>query len=123
MHFWGSFIFINGIFGPMFYQGLAGVSRRLYDGGMQYAHAKAAAQSTNPFMSISAWLLLVAQLPFILNFFKTHSMGRARWRESVGSDDARVGGSELASAQSRQLRSDAGRLPRAVRVQRARSAG
>ncbi|GAC1395031.1 MAG: cytochrome c oxidase subunit I [Thermoanaerobaculia bacterium] len=71
MHFWGSFIFINGIFAPMFYQGLAGVSRRLYDGGLQYAHAKAAAASTNPFMSISAWGLLIAQLPFIFNFFKS----------------------------------------------------
>ena len=75
MHFWGSFIFINGIFGPMFYQGLAGVSRRLYDGGIQYAHAKAAAQATNPFMSISAFCLLVAQLPFILNFFKSMKWG------------------------------------------------
>src|SRR6266568_634431 len=61
VHFWLSFIFINGIFGPMFYQGLAGVSRRLYDGGIQYAHAKAAAESTNPFMSVCAIGLLVAQ--------------------------------------------------------------
>lgn len=75
MHFWGSFIFINGIFGPMFYQGLAGVSRRLYDGGVQYHHAKAAAEATNPFMSISAFLLLIAQLPFILNFFKSMKWG------------------------------------------------
>jgi cytochrome c oxidase subunit 1 len=75
VHFWFSFIFINGIFFPMFYQGLAGVSRRLYDGGIQYAHAKAAAQATNPFMSICAWLLLVAQLPFILNFFKSIKWG------------------------------------------------
>jgi cytochrome c oxidase subunit 1 len=75
LHFWGSFIFINGIFGPMFYQGLAGVSRRLYDGGLQYAHAKAAASATNPFMSICAFGLLVAQLPFILNFFKSMKWG------------------------------------------------
>jgi cytochrome c oxidase subunit 1 len=69
VHFWGSLIFINGIFFPMFIQGLAGVSRRLYDGGIQYAHAKAAAESTNPFMSVSAFLLLAAQVPFIINFF------------------------------------------------------
>src|SRR5712691_511337 len=81
LHFWGSFLFINGVFMPMFYQGLAGVSRRLYDGGIQYAHAKAAAESTNPFMSVSALLLLVAQLPFILNFFKS-----IWWGERVSSN-------------------------------------
>ena len=69
VHFWGSFLCINGIFFPMFAQGLAGVSRRLYDGGIQYAHAKAIAEQTNPFMSVSAIGLLVFQVPFILNFF------------------------------------------------------
>jgi cytochrome c oxidase subunit I len=69
VHFWLSFIFINGIFMPMFAQGLAGVSRRLYDGGAQYAHAKDIAASTNPFMSVCAIGLLVAQVPFIVNFF------------------------------------------------------
>ena len=69
IHFWGSFVCINGIFFPMFAQGLAGVSRRLYDGGIQYEHAKAIAAQTNPFMSISAVGLLIFQLPFIANFF------------------------------------------------------
>ncbi|GIS72628.1 MAG: hypothetical protein CM1200mP10_22050 [Candidatus Neomarinimicrobiota bacterium] len=32
LHFWPSLIFMNGIFMPMFIQGLAGVSRRLWDG-------------------------------------------------------------------------------------------
>ena len=67
IHFWGSFVCINGIFFPMFAQGLAGVSRRLYDGGIQYEHAKAIAAQTNPFMSISAVGLLIFQLPFIAN--------------------------------------------------------
>jgi cytochrome c oxidase subunit 1 len=69
IHFWGSFLCINGIFFPMFAQGLAGVSRRLYDGGIQYAHAKAIAEATNPFMSKAAIGLLICQLPFIINFF------------------------------------------------------
>ncbi len=69
IHFWISFVCINGIFFPMFAQGLAGVSRRLYDGGMQYQHAKQIAAQTNPFMSICAIGLLVAQVPFIINFF------------------------------------------------------
>src|SRR5258707_2382011 len=67
--FWGSFLGINGIFFPMFVQGLAGVSRRLYDGGLQYEHAKVIAAQTNPFMSLSAIGLLAFQLPFIANFF------------------------------------------------------
>jgi cytochrome c oxidase subunit 1 len=69
IHFWGSFVCINGIFFPMFAQGLAGVSRRLYDGGLQYEHAKTIASQTNPFMSMSAIGLLCFQLPFIVNFF------------------------------------------------------
>jgi len=68
LHFWTSFIFINGVFGPMFLQGLAGVSRRLYDGGVDYSHAQGVLQ-WNSFMSNSAFLLALAQLPFIFNFF------------------------------------------------------
>ncbi|HXG59094.1 MAG TPA: cbb3-type cytochrome c oxidase subunit I [Thermoanaerobaculia bacterium] len=68
VHFWLSLIFINGVFAPMFYQGLAGISRRLYDGGAQYAHANPAFKS-NVLMTVSAWCLLAAQVPFIVNFF------------------------------------------------------
>ena len=67
IHFFFSFVFINGVFMPMFFQGLAGVSRRLYD-PMQYAHAQPT-QPLNVFISISAWLLGLAQIPFIINFF------------------------------------------------------
>jgi cytochrome c oxidase subunit I len=80
IHFWGSLIFINGIFAPMFIQGLAGISRRLYDGGASYQHAHPALQ-TNIMMSYSAWLLLLFQLPFIYNFFKS-----IWWGERVGSN-------------------------------------
>ncbi len=68
IHFWLSLVFINGIFFPMFLQGLAGVSRRLYDGGAMYSHAQPVLH-WNPFMSYSAFLLLAAQVPFIVNFF------------------------------------------------------
>src|SRR5881398_6903 len=40
VHFAGSFIGMNGVFMPMFVQGMAGVSRRLYDGGASYLHAE-----------------------------------------------------------------------------------
>jgi cytochrome c oxidase subunit 1 len=75
LHFWPSLIFMNGIFMPMFIQGLAGVSRRLYDGGMQYAHAQEVLH-WNTFMSVSAWCLLLAQIPFIINFFMSIKKGR-----------------------------------------------
>ncbi|MGB5814951.1 MAG: cbb3-type cytochrome c oxidase subunit I [Thermoanaerobaculia bacterium] len=75
LHFWPSLIFMNGIFMPMFIQGLAGVSRRLYDGGMQYAHAQDVLH-WNTFMSVSAWCLLLAQIPFIINLFVSIKKGR-----------------------------------------------
>ncbi len=80
VHVWGSFIFMNGVFGPMFLQGLAGVSRRLYDGGAQYSHAQGVVQF-NQFMSYSAFLLFIAQLPFIFNFFWSMRRG-----EKVGNN-------------------------------------
>src|SRR4051812_11091288 len=68
IHFFGSFLCINGIFFPMFIQGLHGVNRRLYDGGASYAHA-APVLHWNQFMSYSAWGLMFFQLFFIINFF------------------------------------------------------
>ena len=55
---------------PMFLQGIAGVSRRLSDGGTTYAHA-AETIHYNEFMSWSAWLLGLAQIPFIINMIIT----------------------------------------------------
>jgi cytochrome c oxidase subunit 1 len=75
IHFWGSFIFLNAVFMPMFVQGLAGVSRRLYDGGQQYAHAQGVLW-LNEVMSVSAWLLGIAQIPFIINFFMSMRKGK-----------------------------------------------
>jgi len=37
VHFWLSLLFMNLIFQPMFAQGMAGMSRRMYDGGATYA--------------------------------------------------------------------------------------
>ena len=51
---------------PMFVTGLAGVSRRLWDGGESYAHAAGVFQ-LNELMSFSAWLLGGAQLFFVIN--------------------------------------------------------
>ena len=70
IHFLGSFIGMNVIFMPMFIQGLAGVSRRLADGGLTYAHAQDVL-GWNQVMSYGAWGLAIFQLPFIFNFFSS----------------------------------------------------
>jgi cytochrome c oxidase subunit 1 len=75
IHFAGSFICINGIFMPMFVLGLAGVNRRLYDGGMQYAHAQGVLH-LQVWMSYFAWGLGIFQLPFIWNVFASAKFGR-----------------------------------------------
>src|SRR3990172_5834562 len=75
LHFWGSFVFMNVIFMPMLLMRLAGVSRRLYDGGASYAHAQHVLP-WNEVSSIGAWCLALFQLPFIVNFFWSMFRGR-----------------------------------------------
>jgi len=70
LHFYPSFIFMNGIFFPMLIQGIAGVSRRLYDGGEYYEFSDSILQ-LNTLMTYSAFGLLLAQIPFIINFVWT----------------------------------------------------
>jgi cytochrome c oxidase subunit 1 len=67
IHFWGSLVCINIVFMPMFWQGMAGLSRRLYDPTL-YAHG-AAVQDLNVLISMGAWGLGFFQLFFIVNFF------------------------------------------------------
>jgi cytochrome c oxidase subunit 1 len=75
VHFWGSLVFINFVFMPMFIQGLAGVSRRLYDGGASYLHAQDVL-ILNKVISHSAYALAAVQLVFIINFFWSMFAGR-----------------------------------------------
>jgi cytochrome c oxidase subunit I len=76
LHFWPSLLFMNGIFLPMLVQGLAGVSRRLYDGGATYRHAQSTLE-LNPLMLYSAVGLAVAQVPFLVNLVLTLRQPRA----------------------------------------------
>ncbi len=94
VHFWSSLIFMNLIFLPMFAQGMAGMSRRMSDGGATYALANpdnadvtvGALSDTimglNVSISAAAWAMLVAQLPFIINLFWSVKHG-----EKVESDN------------------------------------
>ncbi len=75
IHFWGSFVCMNLIFFPMLIQGLAGVSRRLYDGGSQYAHAQNVLY-LNEWMSVGAWAMAIFQVVFIVNLFVSLRKGR-----------------------------------------------
>jgi cytochrome c oxidase subunit 1 len=70
VHFIFSFIFMNLFFMPMFFQGLAGMSRRLADGGLSYAHTQGVVHY-NDFMMYASWGLAIAQLPFIINIIMT----------------------------------------------------
>jgi cytochrome c oxidase subunit 1 len=74
LHFVTSFIAINMVFLPMFFQGMAGVSRRLYD-QTQYLHGLGVHDLT-VLSSWGAWLLGVAQLAFIVNFFMSVFAGK-----------------------------------------------
>jgi cytochrome c oxidase subunit 1 len=68
IHFWGSLVCMNVVFMPMFMVGLAGVSRRLWDGGATYDFAKPVLH-WNAVSSYGAWTMALFQLPFIFNFF------------------------------------------------------
>ena len=87
VHFWSSLIFMNLIFMPMFAQGMAGMSRRMSDGGATYAltnadNADAAGALSDTIMglnvsiSAAAWAMLLAQIPFIVNLFWSVKYGK-----------------------------------------------
>ncbi len=94
VHFWGSLILMNLIFMPMFAQGMAGMSRRMSDGGATYSLANPdnadvtvgtfsdTIMGMNVSISAAAWAMLVAQLPFIVNLFWSVKHG-----EKVESDN------------------------------------
>jgi cytochrome c oxidase subunit 1 len=95
VHFWLSLLFMNLIFMPMFAQGLAGMLRRMSNGGANYSAAyyqssgvAAEGGLSSGIMHLNNTILWaavglgIAQLAFIVNFF--HSIYRGR---PVGSDN------------------------------------
>jgi cytochrome c oxidase subunit 1 len=82
VHFWCSLIFMNLVFMPMFAQGMAGMLRRMSDGGANYSaavNARTGAEVigglSNDMMALHVWILWaavalgIAQIPFIVNLF------------------------------------------------------
>jgi cytochrome c oxidase subunit 1 len=75
IHFAGSLLTMNLIFFPMLIQGLAGVNRRLWDGGAIYQHAQPVL-FLNVTMSHAAFMLAAVQLVFVANLFISLRRGR-----------------------------------------------
>lgn len=65
IHFWGSLVCMNAIFFPMFFIGMAGVSRRMYD--MSFYKHGAEVFWLNKVSSFGAWALAIFQLVFLFN--------------------------------------------------------
>ena len=91
VHFWGSFVFMNVVFLPMFAQGMEGMLRRMADGGVNYSAARvpgALATLPDTIMEMHTWILWgamalgLAQIPFIINLFWSIKHG-----EEVESDN------------------------------------
>ena len=75
IHFWGSLVCMNLVFFPMFIQGLAGLNRRLYDGGITYSHGQAL-QHWNVVQGWAVWALAIFQVFFLINVILSWKRGR-----------------------------------------------
>ena len=91
LHFWPSLVGMNLVFAPMFIQGMGGFHRRWYDGGKYFEQTSSASNwfteltsgffglfgmevpnnllGLNVLMTFGAIILMLGQVPFILNFF------------------------------------------------------
>src|SRR5262249_17576277 len=74
IHFWGSAVFITLVFGGQMVAGYSGQQRRLYD-PYQYSFL-AHLHGVNLVTSIAGFLLGVAQLFFVYNFFASVFAGK-----------------------------------------------
>jgi cytochrome c oxidase subunit 1 len=104
LHFWPSLIGMNLVFAPMFIQGMGGFHRRWYDGGKYFEQTSSASNwfteltsgffgifgmdvpnnllGLNVLMTFGAVILMLGQVPFILNFWLSIKGG-----EKVTSDN------------------------------------
>ena len=85
VHFWLSLIFMNLIFQPMFAQGMAGMLRRMADGGANYSQARvegAIGGLSSGMLQLHTYILwaavglALAQIPFIINLFWSINHGK-----------------------------------------------
>ncbi len=78
IHFWLTFLFFNAVFFPMFLLGAGGMMRRIAD-PTQYEFLKPL-QPMNVFITVAAILLLLGQIPFVINLFWSLVAGKAAGR-------------------------------------------
>jgi cytochrome c oxidase subunit 1 len=98
LHFWPSLIGMNLVFAPMFIQGMGGFHRRWYDGGKYFEQTSSASNwfteltsgffgifgmdvpnnllGLNVLMTFGAVILMLGQVPFILNFWLSIKGGK-----------------------------------------------
>ena len=90
IHFVGSLVCMNVIFMPMFIQGLAGVNRRLWDGGAHLQHAQEPLLLNVP-MSYAAFGARLLSAVLHRQPVREHAARPRRRRQPVAGDHARVG--------------------------------
>jgi cytochrome c oxidase subunit 1 len=85
IHFFLTYIFFNLAFFPMHFLGVGGHMRRIYN-PLQYEFI-APMQSWNVFITISAFLLVLSQIPFLINFvhglFAAKNAGDNPWEANT----------------------------------------
>jgi cytochrome c oxidase subunit 1 len=85
IHFWLTFVIFNAVFVPMFLLGLGGMMRRIAN-PMQYDLLQPL-QPINVLITIATVLLLLSQIPFVINFFWSLVAGevaqRNPWRANT----------------------------------------
>jgi cytochrome c oxidase subunit 1 len=74
IHFWGTMIGAYAIFGPMHYQGMAGVPRRYYSFDTFQAFDQF--DTMNQIITISAIVVFFLQILFVINFFYSIYRGK-----------------------------------------------
>ncbi|MBT3570604.1 MAG: cytochrome c oxidase subunit I [Opitutae bacterium] len=76
IHFWGTIIPFNFIFIPMFFLGLGGQHRRIFD----YRHFPELAlndlQDLRILATVATCVLIAFQIPFVINFFRSMRKGK-----------------------------------------------
>ena len=76
IHFWGTIIPFNGIFIPLFYLGAAGDHRRIYNYENFPQSSTPFLQDLRIFATLSLVVMLLAQIPFLYNFFTSMVKGK-----------------------------------------------
>ena len=132
VHFWGSLVFMNVVFMPMFVQGMAGMLRRMADGGANYSAAvnsRAGAEVigglSNNIMEmhqgISHWRDMPGSRANSLHhqcFLEHQARREGEERQPVGCDHTRLADAHAAAAWKFYARDES--VSRPLRIQRAR---